>query len=201
MKKLAVSAVIALFLSTAAFANIVVFQDGKITTYKPGSEVAINAKTTARVLYDGILITVPKGQKVQISKENGKIKLFGINMKGVEIAGKHVSSKGQATVSISPETGEVASIKGSTTITSNEVILTNKEEVQEGNKPVSNQIKTQTVIKTETQTKQAVTPTPTQSIEPVVFPTVSEYVNEVATQQSTQDVERPSSSQYAPSGD
>ena len=139
MKKLALSAVIGLLLSTTAFANVVVFQDGKVTTYKPGTEIAINAKTTARVLYDGVLITIPQGQKVQISKEEGKIKLFGVNMKGVEIAGKQISSKGQATVSVTPSTGEVASVKGATTIVSNDLISTNKGETKEGNKQADSQ--------------------------------------------------------------
>ena len=200
MKKLVVFAVVGLLLSTAAFANVVVFQDGKVTTYKSGSEVAINAKTAARVLYDGVLITIPKGQKVQISREDGKIKLFGVNMKGVEIAGKQVSSKGQATVSISPETGEVASTSGSTTIISNDVILTNKNNAQETNEQVVSQTKTQTVTQPQAQTRPAVTPAKTQTVEPVVFPTVSEYVNEVATQQSSQDVERPDMSQSSTTG-
>lgn len=194
MKKLVVSAVVGLLLSTAAFANIVVFQDGKITTYKSGSEIAINAKTAARVLYDGILISIPKGQKVQISREDGKIKLFGVNMKGVEVAGKQISSKGKATVSITPDTGEVASKSGSTTIVSNEVILTNKEEAQEVAKPAVSEEKTQTATKAQTQANTAA-PVKTQTVEPVVFPTVSEYVNEVAAQQASQDVERPDMSQ------
>ena len=192
MKKLAVFAVIGLLLSTTAFANIVVFQDGKATTYKPGSTIAVNAKTTTRVLYDGVLITIPKGQKVQISREreeNGKekVKLFGVNMKGVEVAGKQISSKGQATVSISPETGEVAETNGNATIVKNDVILTdNKSNTQKVNKPVVPQTKTQTAPKAQTQ---QAAPAKTQTVEPVVFPTVSEYVNEVTAQQSTQDVE------------
>ena len=73
MKKLALFAVVGLFLSVTAFANIVVLQDGRMTSYEPGSNVVIKGKTTSRVLYDGVLITIPRGQKVQISKKDGQI--------------------------------------------------------------------------------------------------------------------------------
>lgn len=207
MKRLAVFAVMGLILSTAVFANnVVVFQDGQATVHKPGTEIAINAKTTTRVLYNGVLITVPKGQKVQISKsqKTGKIEIFGINMRGVEVAGKQVSSKGQAKVSVSPDTREVVGISGNTTIVSNEVIFINKNKTQNNNKVVNNQTVTQTNIQTVSETPKKATEgsvsAKTQTFEPVVFPSVSEYVNEVAAQQATQDVERPDMSQSSTTG-
>lgn len=204
MKKLAVFAVMGLVFATTAFANVVVFQDGQATVHKPGTGITINAKTSTRVLYEGILITIPKGQKVQISKaqKGGKIEIFGVNMKGIEVAGKQISSNGQAKVSVSPETREVASISGNTTIVSNDVIFSGKNNVQKVNKvtPKQEAPKVKTQVETKTQTSTTSTPTKTQTVEPVVFPTVSEYVNEIAAQQSTQDVERPDMSQSSTTG-
>ena len=195
MKKLALFAVVGLFLSVTAFANIVVLQDGRMTSYEPGSNVVIKGKTTSRVLYDGVLITIPRGQKVQISKKDGQILVFGVNLRGVEIAGKQVSSEGQAMFAVSPETMQVSSIRGNTTIVSNEVIFDGSKNTGNINKVVN---KPGTVVVKSGPVSQA--PVQTQVSEPVVFPEVSEYVNEVVTEQASQDVERPDMSQSTTTG-
>ena len=193
MKKLMIFAIAGVVLSAIAFANIVILQDGKITNYDKSSEVTVNGKTTSRVLYDGILITVPKNQKVQISKKDGKIAVSGNNLKDVEIAGKQVSSKGEAIVVVSPETMEVSVVEGDTTIENNEVIFDSAKNPGDVTKVVTK--KTVSVAKPQPQMVAKV-----QVTEPVVFPEISEYVNEIAVQQAVQDIERTDMSQSTTTG-
>lgn len=201
MKKTLIFAVMGMFLSVSAFAGVVVFQDGKTMVYHQGSEVNVDGKTTSRVLYDGILITVPKGQKVKIKgqdSEMGKnIVVSGSNLKGVEIAGKNVSSKGQATVSVSLNTLEVKTVKGNTMIEENGVVINS---IGQGNTNQANKVQKTEKMTNNKQTAYVVN-TSSSVNESAIFPEISDYVNEVAAQQSTQDVERPTLSQYSTSGD
>ena len=180
MKKLVIFTVIGLLLSTTAFAEIMVLQDGKMMSFKEGSQVIVSSKTPARVLYNGVLITVPAGQKVQVFQKDGKIVLSGTNMKGVEVSGHSISSNGTATIAISPETMEVISVTGDVNIIKDEVVLAHKGKIKANN-------------------KQQVAAKPAAAVaEPISFPEVSDYVNEIAAQQSAQDVT--DMSQSSPSG-
>ena len=191
MKKLILLAVMGLFISATAFAEAVVLQDGKTTSYSQGSSIMVNGKTTTRVLYDGILITVPQGQKVQISKaKDGSILVQGKNIEGVEVAGEVLSAKGQVTFSVSPKTQKI------TNITS--VGVENKVQTDANKKQAKKQNKS-TVKKDNSKT--ANTSKPAVTAAPVVdFPTASEYVNEVVSQQTAQDVERTETSPSSVTG-
>ena len=104
MKKLVWFAVLGLCVITAVFAKVVVFEDGKATSYDQGSSVSVSGKTDTRVLYDGILVDVPEVQKVEISKaKDGNVLVSGENIEGVEINGEKISSEGQAVFSVSPD--------------------------------------------------------------------------------------------------
>lgn len=174
MKKLVLSAVIGLFISATALAEVVVLQNGQTTSYEQGTPVTISGEMPARVLYDGVLIVVPQGQKVQISKaKDGSILVTGDNISGVEVAGEKIFSKGQATFSVSPNNYKVSKIKYS------EAAAPAK---QKENKPTK-------VVSQKNSEAKPVASAPTT----VEFPTVSEYVNEVVTQQATIDVMSPSS--------
>ena len=183
MKKLVVFAVLGLFVSVTAFARVVVLQDGKMMTFADNSEISVSGKHASRVLYDGDLITVPANQKVKVEKKEGKIIVTGTNLKGIEIAGKSISSNGQAAIAVAPETMEISTISGDIAIVSNEVIF-------KGDSKMQNTVK---VNKTTNTNNQQVAKTENAKVsvpatETVVFPEVSEYVNEVAAQQSAQDV-------------
>ena len=179
MRKLALFAVMGLLLSTAAIAEVMVLQDGKIMSFREGSQVIVSSKTPARVLYNGVLIIVPAGQKVQVSKKDDKIWISGTDMKKIEAAGKTISSKGYAIIAISPDTLEVLSIKGDVSIVKDEVILPHKANTKVNKKQEAAPKKTSAPV-----------------AETVSFPEISDYVNEVTTQQSAQDV----LSQSSPSG-
>ena len=184
MRKLALFAVMGLLLSTAAIAEVMVLQDGKIMSFREGSQVIVSSKTPARVLYNGVLIIVPAGQKVQVSKKDGKIWVSGTNMKGVEVSGQSISSNGQAIIAVSPDTMEISSVKGDVSIVKNEVILTHKSKIGTKNKQQTAAKPTQTTVAAAT--------------EIASFPEISDYVNEVNAQQSAQDVT--DMSQSSPSG-
>ncbi len=193
MKQLMMFAVFGL-ISLAAFSQVVVLQDGKTITYRQGTGVTVFGKTVSRVLYDGVLITVPKGQKVRIGVQENemgkKILISGTNLKDVEIAGKSVSSKGRTIISVSPETLQLVTIKGETTVNNNGIVAnrinrTNTDKENKTNKSVK------------TNNKQL---TPAVSNEVIDFPEISDYVNEVVVQQAVQDVERSDMSQSSVEG-
>lgn len=119
MKKIILFTVASLFLCVACFSQVVLLQDGKTVTYEPGAELVVTSKTISRVLYDGILITIPKGHKLQIKKKDGKIFVSGTNLRDIEIAGKSFSSKGHAIISVSPDDMKVTKVKGDITINKN----------------------------------------------------------------------------------
>jgi len=195
MKKLAVLAVMGLLVSTAAFAEVAVLQDGKTVTYEQGTPVMTSGATPVRVLYDGVQIYVPQGQKVLISKaKDGKILVTGTDLKGVEVGKDRVSSKGLAVFSVSPSTMKVDEVKGDISVVN---IMEEEQKAQkEAKKAQKDAKKAQT---TEQTSKAATTKANNAAAQTVEFPTVSEYVNEVVTQQSAQDTER-CLSQSSPTG-
>lgn len=166
MKQLVISTVIGLLLSTTVFAQITVLQDGKKMFFKEDAQIIVSGKTPATVLFNGVIINVPAGQKVQIQKKDGNIWISGTNMKEVEAAGKKISSNGHAIVAISPDTKKVTSVRGDINIARDEVVLA-RDNSRLNNKRAVNE---------------------TISNESISFPEVSEYVNEVVSQQSVQDV-------------
>ena len=175
MKKSVIIIVVGLLLSIAAFARIIVLQDGKTTSYKSEEKVVIDGKTPASILFDGVLIKVPANKKkVTIKKQGEEINISGANLNNIEIAGKKVTANGQTTVAFSPETKEITVIKGElvntdTGVTKNTVQKTGQTtSVKSVAKPAS------------------VTPVINETVE---FPEVSNYVNEVTSQQTVQDVE------------
>ena len=170
MKKVAIFAVMGLFLSATAFAQIIVLQDGKRMYFPEDSQVVISGKTPAKVLFNKsrMLISVPANQKVQVQKKNGVILVSGTDMKGVEVAGKTISSNGHAIVSVSPKTKEVTNLRGDTSISESEVVLASNSNKMNNKQPAA---KNNTAIN-----------------ESTIFPEISEYVNEVVSQQSVQDV-------------
>ena len=119
MKKIILFTIVSLFLCVECFTQVVLLQDGKTVTYEPGAELVVTGKTISRVLYDGILITIPKGHKIQIKKKDGKILVSGTNLRDVEIAGKSFSSKGHAIISVSPDDMKVTKVTGDITINKN----------------------------------------------------------------------------------
>ena len=195
MKKLAVLAVMGLLVNTAAFAEVAVLQDGKTVTYEQGTPVMTSGATPVRVLYDGVEIYVPQGQKVLISKaKDGKVLVTGTDLKGVEVGKERVSSKGLAVFSVSPSTMKVDEVKGDISV------VNIMEEEQKAQKEAKKAQKATKAAKTEKTTKAATAKTNNvTTAQTVDFPTVSEYVNEVVTQQSAQDTET-CLSQSSPSG-
>lgn len=195
MKKLAVLAVMGLLVTTAAFAEVAVLQDGKTVTYEQGTPVMTSGATPVRVLYDGVEIYVPQGQKVLISKaKDGKVLVTGTDLKGVEVGKERVSSKGLAVFSVSPSTMKVDEVKGDISV------VNIMEEEQKAQKEAKKAQKATKAAKTEKTTKAATAKTSNATTAQTVdFPTVSEYVNEVVTQQSAQDTET-CLSQSSPSG-
>ena len=197
MKKLAVLAVMGLLVSTAAFAEVTVLQDGKTVTYEQGTPVMTSGATPVRVLYDGVEIYVPQGQKVLISKaKDGKILVTGTDLKGVEVGKERVSSKGLAVFSVSPSTMKVDEIKGDIAVVNVAEEENKAQKVQKVQKDIQ---KTTKAAKT-TATKTAVAKANNVPAQTVEFPTVSEYVNEVVTQQTAQDTEETCLSQSSPTG-
>ena len=199
MKKLAVLAVMGLLVSTTAFAEVAVLQDGRTVTYEQGTPVMTSGATPVRVLYDGVEIYVPQGQKVLISKaKDGKVLVTGTDLKGVEVGKERFSSKGLAVFSISPATMKVDEIKGDISVANiAEEDLKAQKEAKKAQKAQKAQ-KAAKATKAEKTTKVATTKAvaPAQTVE---FPTASEYVNEVITQQSAQNTEE-CMSQSSPSG-
>lgn len=195
MKKLAVLAVMGLLISTAAFAEVVVFQDGKTVTYEQGTPVMTSGATSVRVLYDGVEIYVPKGQKVLISKaKDGKVLVTGTDLTGIEVGKERFSSKGLAVFSVSPTTMKVDEVKGDISVVN---ITEEENKAQKAQKVQKDTAKTAKAAET---TKTAVAKANNVPAQTVEFPTVSEYVNEVVTQQSAQDTEETCLSQSSPTG-
>ena len=177
MKKLAVFAVMGLLLSGAAFAETLVLQDGITKSYEQSSVVNISGKTSASVSIKGVKIFVPKGKQVQISSGmDGHIIITGSNLEGVELFNgqKLVKlSSGTKGVSVTPNTLAVSDLSGDVAAKeqAGKQAKTNKKEgkTTKGNKETKSQA--------------------SKPAQEVVFPTTSEYVNEVVSQQTAQDVE------------
>lgn len=179
MKKLVIFAVVGLLLSTIAFARIIVLQDGQTKSYSDSRDsIVIDGKTPASVLFDGVLIKVPANKrKVTIKRGEGKegeINISGRNLKDIDIAGKKISSNGQATITFSPKTREISVVNGE---------LANNDNAAPKNaaQKTVKQAATKSTVKS--------TPATQVVVETVEFPEVSDYVNEVTAQQSVQDVE------------
>lgn len=197
MKNTLMFVVLVVFLAITASSQVVVLQDGKTTSYQRGSEVTISGKTTARVLYDGVLITIPKGQKVQVKRKGNKVFISGNNLKDIEIVGRSLSSKGPAIVSVSLDTMKIVDVKGDVFVDENGLVMsrisknnkvskTNKTSVKSKTSKMSNQQKADSSI--------------SNANDEEAFPEVSDYVNELATEQAAQDIERPDMSQSTTTG-
>lgn len=193
MKKIVIFAVLGLFLCGTAFARVVVLQDGKTTILADNSEFTVAGKDHSRVLYDGVLITVPPHKKVKIGKKDGKIMISGTNLKGVEISGKSISSKGNTIIYVSPDTMKITTVQGDTSIIDNGVVnnhLQKNSKTKNSNKDEIN--------RTDNKNSSVESKTSAPAAENIVFPEASEYVNEVAAQQTAQDVENTDLSQSSP---
>ena len=179
MKKIAIIAAV-LMLSVAAFAQVKVAQNGKITTYEKGSTINISSKDVAEVYYDGVLISIPKGKRVVISQNKaGNLLIKGDNLSGVKVAGQTLRATEPATYVVDLRNNSV--VLGSdnkqdtaTKATAQKTAKDNKK----ANKVVANNNAAQS---TQSATQETV-------IE-VVFPEVDQYVNEIVSEQAVQDVE------------
>lgn len=181
MKKLAVFAVMGLLLSGAAFAETLVLQDGITKSYEQNSVVNISGKTSASVSIKGVKIFVPKGKQVQISSGmDGHIIITGSNLEGVELFNgqKLVKlSSGTKGVSVTPNTLAVSDLSGN---------VAAKEQAE---KQTGKQAKTNKKEGKATKGNKEIKSQATKPAQEVTFPTASEYVNEVVSQQTAQDVE------------
>ena len=193
MKKLAVLAVIGLFVSAAAFAEVIVTQNGKTVTYEQGTPVMTSGDAPAQILYDGVEIKVPQGQKVLISKaKDGKVLITGTDLVGVEVGKEVISSKGLAVFSAAPN-AKIDQIKGEITVINvnadqavqKEAQKAEKEAEKEAKKEAKEAQKAEKSAKTVTSVKT----TNAAAVQELDFPVASEYVNEVVSQQTAQDVE------------
>ena len=194
MKKLAVLAVMGLLVSTAAFAEVAVLQEGKTVTYEQGTPVMTSGASPVRVIYDGVEIYVPQGQKVLISKaKDGKVLVTGTDLKGVEVGKERISTKGLAVFSVSPNTMKVDEVKGDI------AVVNIVEEEQKAQKEAKKAEKAAAKAGKTAQEGTAKTAKTAATVMTVDFPTASEYVNEVVTQQAAQNTEK-CLSQSSPSG-
>ena len=195
MKKLAVFAVLGLFLSTAAFAEAIVLQNGKVTSYAQENIISLSGETSANVSYNGVKIIAPKGKKIQISKSrDGKILVNGTDLEGVELSnGKQfvrLTSQNK-NISIVPSTLTVSDVEGNEP---SEAAVVQTRQV----KPSKNVNKQEGKAAKSTSARPAQTAQVAQQT--VDFPEVSDFVNEVAVQQTAQDVtENPELSPSSPS--
>lgn len=189
MKKTALLAVLVLFFAISSSAQIVVLQDGKTITYEPKAELSIAGKTTSRVLYEGVLITIPRGQKVHIKKRDGKILISGTNLRNVEIAGKNISSNGHVIISVSPDNMKVTTLKGDSTITRNGFLTNRVNKTENKNKKniKPNSSKFENKGKKYLRQYSYYEEDEEQEEEENLLE-ISDYINEVSAQQSAQDV-------------
>ncbi len=193
MKKFRVIGVIGLLLLfTVAFARVVVLQDGKTMSFADNSQIVVSGKTPARVLYDGVLVTVSPNQKVKIRKEEMKkedgdierrIIISGTDLKDIKVHGKTITSQGATEVALSIDNTKIDVIKGK--VYTDGILL---KEVPAQEKSIKS-----AVTKQSAENQPVVKPIISETIE---FPDVSDYVDELAFEQSVQDVE--DMSQYAP---
>lgn len=110
MKKVAILAVIAM-LSMSAFAQVKISQGGIVTSFETDASITLSGKNSAEVLYDNILISIPKGQRVVISKNTqGKIFISGTDIDGIKTLGKTLSAKGFAIFVLNPKDQSVERI-------------------------------------------------------------------------------------------
>ena len=181
MKKIVMFTAMGLLLSTTIFAEVMVLQDGKTMFFKEDSQIIVSGQTATNIRYNDVSITVPGNQKVQIQKRGNKIWISGTNMKDVEIVGNKISSNGHAIIVISLDTMEVTNVRGDISIINNGVSLNHKN---------TKNIKNNRKVSTKTETNKV--------SEPVSFPEISEYVNEISAQQAVQDIT--DMSQSSPSG-
>lgn len=200
MKKLAVLAVMGLFVSTAALAEVTVLQDGKTVTYEQGTPVMTSGTSAVSVLYDGVQINVPQGQKVLISKaKDGKVLITGTDLKGVEVGQERVSCKGLAVFSISPNSNKIEEVTGDISVVN--MVAEEQKALREAKaqQEAAKKAQKEAAAKTQKAAKAAKSTVNNTVAQVEDFPTASEYVNEVVTQQSAQDTEA-CLSQYSPSG-
>jgi len=209
MKKLLMFAVIGLFISTTAFAEIIVLQNGKTTTYRESKEgegykaIPVEKNTYARVLYDDVLISIPpQSNKMQIKRENQNIRISGANLRDVDVAGEKVSSNGHVILEVTPKTAtsemEIRLIKGDASVVKDGKTVALSPTKKTAPKKESKKKTAEKPAKTAEKPATAKPAAQTATAEAETFPEISEYVNEVAAQQTSQDVERPDLSQYAP---
>jgi hypothetical protein len=175
MKKLAVFAVMGLVLTGAAFAETLVLQDGVTKSYEQNNVVNISGKTSASVSIKGVRIFVPKGKKVQISSGmDGHILITGSSLEGVELFNgqKFIKLSSGKGVSVAPDTLAVTDLSGN--------VVTKEQTAQQAKKQSSQATKEVKGTKSQASDTQE-----------IVILEISDYVNDVVTQQSSQDIERP----------
>ena len=178
MKRAFIFAVLSLFFSIATFSQIIVYQGGKEPkVYPQKSKIVISGKETTRVLYDGVLIIIPKGQKRQVSikQEGREVVISGTNLKSIEAVGKSFSSNGNATVYISLDVMKITKVKGNAFIDQNGYIenrLNKNRQMNNKKQSFDEDLKAVSDFDNEED-----------------FPQTSDYVNDVASQQTAQDVE------------
>ena len=199
MKKLAVISIILLLLfAVVAFASVMVLHKGKVKALPDNSKVVVSGENPSRVLYDGVLVTVPPNQEVEIRKENVKkedgeiekrLVISGTDLKDVKVKGQNISSKGETEVSVPLDDNEkIDVIKGE--VYKDGVLV---DEVLVKEEPIKPAVVNQAVEKQAIKKQTVVKPVVTKTVE---FPEISDYVDELVYEQAVQDVG--DMSQYAP---
>ena len=187
MKKFALLAVAVLF-SVAAYALVKVSQNGNITTYEKDVNVTVSGKSAADVLYNGVLVSVPKGQKVVISKnKEGKVLVSGDTLKEVKVAGQTVNINEPATLVVDPDSKDI------TTVTVAEQLAAQQAQAQADAQEAAKAAKEQ--AKAAKEQAQAAAKAAAASanqnviVEEISFPEASNYVNEIVSEQAIENVE------------
>lgn len=107
MKKLTLIA-LAVMLCSTAFAQVKVSQNGILTTRERDAAITISGRNAAEILYDGVVISIPQGRKVVVSKtKQGRILISGANLEGVKVEGKALDYEEGASYIVDPKTKKV----------------------------------------------------------------------------------------------
>ena len=175
MKKVIMIAV-AVMLSVSAFAQVKVSQGGIVTTYEKGATINIDSKYVTEVTYGNVSISIPKGKKVTISQNKaGNIIVSGYDLSGVKILGKEVQAEEGSVYVVNPATKTVVKTPVAQVVANNQQNTANKSVQQNRNNPQTQQNNNQNHQETALEDN---------------FQDVSDYVNEVNSQQAVEDVEK-----------
>ena len=171
MKKVIMFAAAIMF-SVAAFAQVTVTQGKTVTNYEKGATITVDSKEVTEVKYGNVSISIPKGKKVVISQNKaGNIIISGYDLAGVKIMGREVQADEAAVYVVDPTTK---------TITKTPIIQTSVN----NNK---NTVIKNTQQNRNNQQNQNIQNNQENAVEDN-FQDISDYVNEVSSQQAVEDI-------------